>query len=140
MAEELALEALIRAMDAWPRLREMDAPGAWVHRVGMNLAASWFRRRAAERRAVRRLGGSVAWEDRDVAAVLAVREAVALLLERQRRCVVLRHYLGYLLDVTACALGLSQEATASLTYRAMQTLRRRLADDDPVTEEARDGT
>src|SRR5680860_1449248 len=57
VAEELAQEALVRVMDAWPRVRTMAAPGAWAHRVAMNLAASWFRRRSVERRALARPGG-----------------------------------------------------------------------------------
>jgi DNA-directed RNA polymerase specialized sigma24 family protein len=55
LAEELAHEALIRIMDAWPRVSAMAAPGAYAHRVAMNLANSWFRRKAAERRALRHL-------------------------------------------------------------------------------------
>jgi RNA polymerase sigma factor (sigma-70 family) len=137
VAEELAQEALIRAMDAGPRVRDMAAPGAWVHRVAMNLAASWFRRRAAERRAVGRLGGTDRSEDADVAAVLTVREAVARLPDRQRRCVVLRHYLGHPVDVTAATLGISEQAVASLTYRAMERLRRDIGS-ERTSQEVRD--
>lgn len=31
LAEEFAQEALIRVMDAWPRVRQMPAPGAYAH-------------------------------------------------------------------------------------------------------------
>lgn len=136
-AEELAQETLVRVMDAWPRVREMAAPGAWAHRVGMNLATSWFRRRTAERRALSRLGDAVSWHDEDVAAVVAVRGAMAQLPDRQRRCVVLRHYLGYPLGTTASVLGISEEAAASLTYRAMRALRQHL-EDDPTPQEVPD--
>ena len=134
VAEELAQEALLRAMEAWPRLRVMAAPGAWVHRAAMNLAKSWFRRYAAERRALRRLPRDLAAPDADVAAVLTVRAAVARLPYRQRRCVVMRHYLGYPVDVTAATLGISEQAVASLTYRAMQSLRQHVQE-DPILEE-----
>lgn len=134
VAEELAQDALVRAMDAWPRLRDMAAPGAWVHRVAMNLAKSWFRRSAAERRALRRLPRENEGAEPDVAAVVTVRAAVARLPDRQRRCVVMRHYLGYPLDVTAATLGISEQAVASLTYRALQSLRRQI-DDHPILEE-----
>jgi RNA polymerase sigma factor (sigma-70 family) len=130
LAEELAQEALLRAVDAWPRVRQMAAPGAWVHRVGMNLVHSWFRRRAAEARATARLGaGDGRHDDPDVADVQVVRSAVAGLPRRQRQAVVLRHYLGYGLDETAAALSVTPQAAAALTYRAMSTLRRRL---DPL--------
>jgi RNA polymerase sigma factor (sigma-70 family) len=127
-AEELAQEALIRIMDAWPRVSQMAAPGAYAHRVAMNLANSWFRRKAAERRALRRLEDLQRHDDDgfDIATALSVRAAVAALPERQRRCVILRHYLGYPLEVTAATLGISEQAAASLCYRAMENLRSRL--------------
>lgn len=138
VAEELAQEALVRVMDAWPQVRSMAAPGAWAHRVAMNLAKSWFRRRLAERRALAHLEQQRARQsDPDVAAAVDVRLAVAGLPQRQRRCVVLRHYLGYPVDVTADALGISRQAVASLTYRGMQMLRATI-DHDPAPLEAPD--
>ncbi len=50
-AEELAQEALARVWRDWARVRTMDSPGGYLHRVAMNLATSQLRRRAAERRA-----------------------------------------------------------------------------------------
>lgn len=67
VAEELAQEALIRAADRWPHVGQMDAPGAWVYRVGMNLCGSWFRRKRAERRANARVGAEPAAPGRDLA-------------------------------------------------------------------------
>jgi RNA polymerase sigma factor (sigma-70 family) len=135
LAEELAQETLIRVMDAWPRVAEMPAPGAYAHRVAMNLANSWFRRKAAERRALRHLENHQRHSDSpDTAAVLSVRAAVAQLGERQRRCVVLRHYLGYPLEVVAATLGISEQAASSLCYRAMENLRRQLRDSTPIQE------
>ena len=52
LAEELANEALARVCRDWNHVRDLERPGAWAHRVAMNLANSWFRRRGAERRAV----------------------------------------------------------------------------------------
>ncbi len=101
----------------------------------MNLAKSWFRRKAAERRALRHLEDRQRHDDSfDVAAVLDVRAAVAQLPERQRRCVVLRHYLGYPLEVTAATLGISEQAAASLCYRAMENLRSQLRERTPMQE------
>lgn len=47
LAEELAQDALLRACRDWDRVRTFAAPGAWVHRVAINLANSAFRSRAA---------------------------------------------------------------------------------------------
>jgi RNA polymerase sigma factor (sigma-70 family) len=135
LAEELAQETLIRVMDAWPRVREMAAPGAYAHRIGMNLANSWFRRKAAERRAMRRLETVQQRDDDiDLARILSVRAAVADLPERQRRCLLLRHHLGYPLEVTAATLGISEQAVSSLCYRAMENLRSQLRERTPMQE------
>jgi DNA-directed RNA polymerase specialized sigma24 family protein len=44
LAEELAQEAVARVCRHWRRVRTMDAPAAWLHRVARNLAHSHFRR------------------------------------------------------------------------------------------------
>lgn len=129
LAEELAADALIKAIDRWPRVREMAAPGAWVHRVAINLANSRFRRRSAERRATARLGRDEPTDPPATAEALTVRRAVAALPERQRRCVVLRFFLDYDLADAAAELGISTQAAAALSYRALSRLRDELGDD-----------
>lgn len=91
VAEELAQEALIRAADRWAQVGQMAAPGAWVHRVAMNLCGSWFRRKRADRRAIARVGAERPYPPAGVDGdAVAVREAVARLPVRHRRVVVLR--------------------------------------------------
>lgn len=131
VAEELAQETLLRVVDRWEQVRAADRPGAWAHRVAMNLAASWFRRRAAEGRAVRRLDQPEVDHQPDTAAVLAVRRAVAGLSERRRRCLILRHHLGHSVAETAELMGISELAVRSLAHRAVADLRRALTDSDP---------
>lgn len=140
LAEELAQEALVTAIDKWSRVRRARSPGAYVHRIGMNVAHRWFRRRAAEQRAVVRAAGGTAGEgDADVAGQVAVREAVAGLPHRQRRCVVLRFYLGYSVAEVAEMLGTTRGSVAALTYRALSGLRGHLGDDGlPAAEEVDD--
>ena len=128
VAEEFAQEALARACDRWDRVREMDAPGAWVHRVAMNLANSHFRRRRAERRANTRHGlGHDASGDEDVAAAVALREAVANLPPKQRAAVALRFYLQYSVAETAELMGCSEDAVKQHTSRAVAALRARFS-------------
>src|SRR6478672_6037151 len=55
VGEELAQEAFVRACQHWEKVRTMDAPGAWVHRVGINLAISRGRKLGTERRPHRRV-------------------------------------------------------------------------------------
>jgi len=54
-AEDLAQEAFLVAHRSWPRIAELDQPGAWVRTVVSNLAVSAFRRRLAEGRAIARI-------------------------------------------------------------------------------------
>ena len=126
LAEEIAQEALRRACRDWPKVRQMSSPGAWVHRVGMNVAHSWFRRRAAERRALARSHEDRAVHPPETVEQLTVRDAVAALSERYRRVVVLRYFLGYSVAEVAEVTGLTASAVTSTTHRAMQVLRSRL--------------
>jgi RNA polymerase sigma-70 factor (ECF subfamily) len=91
VGDELAPETLARVWERWPAVRQMDSPEAWAFRVAFNLSASRFRRVAAERRARSRLGTPAAVANElDRASVVAVRESVASLPDRQRLAVVLR--------------------------------------------------
>ena len=45
VAEDLAQETFTRTCQHWERVRVMDAPGPWVHRVAVNLALSGRRRK-----------------------------------------------------------------------------------------------
>lgn len=125
LAEELAQEALVRACRDWERVSRMDAPGAWVHRVGLNLAKSQFRRWRAARRAHARLAAGEpdrAW-DPDAAEALTLQAAVAGLAPRRRAAVVLCFYLGYSTSETAEALGVAPATVRSLLHRALADLR-----------------
>ena len=115
-AEDVAQEAMVRALERWEKVAAMDHPEAWVFRVAFNLARSRLRRRRAEGQATERLanrptspGGA------DVADAVAVRAAVAGLAKRQRQAIVLRFYA----DLTVAeGLGPTFNAKASLMLNA----------------------
>jgi RNA polymerase sigma-70 factor (sigma-E family) len=125
VAAELAQEALARACSRWPQVRAMDAPGAWVHRVAMNLSSSHFRRRKAERTATLRFGGrrQLDADAAEAADVLAVRRAVSGLPLRQRTAVVLRYYSDLSVEQTAEVMGCRPGTVKSLTSQALAALR-----------------
>ncbi|MEX2621103.1 MAG: SigE family RNA polymerase sigma factor [Egibacteraceae bacterium] len=127
VAEELAQEALVRAADRWTRVSAMAAPGAWVHRVGVNLATSWLRRRQAERRAHARAGTGGGPPVPDPTDAIAVREAVLGLPARQRTVLGLRYYADLSVAETAAVMGLSEDAVKAHTRRAVAALRAHLA-------------
>lgn len=135
VAVELAQETLFRVSRDWHKVAGMQAPGAWAHRVAMNLANSHYRRRSAERRAVGRHRSrqtESVHRDADAADAVVVRRAVAALPRRQRSAVVLRYYLDYPLRDIAAALEISEGAVKSLLHRATTTLRAALGDDSDL--------
>lgn len=146
LAEELAQDALIRACDHWGRVQHLASPLGWTFRVGVNLGNSWFRRRAAERRARQRHGASGdAHHDPDAADRLVVREALARLTARQREAVLLRYYLRLTVEETATVMDATTGAVRGLTHRALASLRENLdlGPDTPTHSaplEARDGS
>lgn len=131
VAEEVAQDALLKACERWGAVSAMDRPGAWVHRVAMNAASSRFRRRGAERRARRRLEVASSHQPSEADQAddrLVVRRLVAALPERQRRAVVLRHFLGMDVEEVAVHLECRPGAVRALTHRAIASLREHVAD------------
>lgn len=124
LAEDLAQDALVRACDRWETVGDLESPVGWAYRVGVNLGNSWFRRRAAERRARARHGPTdQLHRDRDVADRLAVAEALQQLTRQQREAVVLRHFLGLSTHEAAEVMGSTPGAVRGLTHRASHVLR-----------------
>jgi RNA polymerase sigma-70 factor (ECF subfamily) len=121
LAEELAQEAIARVCANWRRVRKLDAPGAWLHRVARNLAHSHFRRGRVAARAQARLAGPV--DPCDTTDAVAIRAAVASLPEHERDAIVLRYYVGCSVRETAAVLGCPEGTVKTLTHRAIAHLR-----------------
>lgn len=126
LAEELAQEALARACRHWARVADLAAPEHWVTRVAFNLAKSTFRSRSARRRVLERYGPSLDAGPgaSDVDSVLAVRAAVAGLPERQRRALILRHFLDLPVAEVAGLMDCPEGTVKTLTRQAIEQLRR----------------
>src|SRR5262245_29161076 len=56
LAEDLAQDALVAALEQWPESGVPDRPGAWLMAVGKRRAVDHFRRSSSADRARRRLG------------------------------------------------------------------------------------
>lgn len=127
VAEELAQEALARACLRWPRVHRMAAPDAWIYRVAINLANSYFRRRALERRIqLRRSRDITAARHVDHDGLLALRDAVAKLPQRPRAALVLRYYAELSVSEVANLTGWPEGTVKTLTRRAIAILRQNL--------------
>jgi RNA polymerase sigma-70 factor, ECF subfamily len=129
LAAELAQEALARACRHWRRVRNMDAPTAWLYRVALNLANSIFARRRAERRAYAQAAVLDApvpehpgWDE-----VVALRQALGVLAPRQRAAVVLRYYADLPVAEVASLMRCRPGTVRALTHQGLQRLRIELA-------------
>ena len=125
-AHDLAQEAFIRVCQHWDRVRRMDAPGAWVHRVAMNLATTALRRRNAEGRALQR-AGSAAGHDApasDTDGAVDIRAAVTALPLAERAAIVLRYFADLTTAETASVLGIPEGTVKTRARRALANLRR----------------
>ncbi|WP_082573753.1 SigE family RNA polymerase sigma factor [Cellulomonas sp. Root137] len=123
-AEELVQHALVRTYAAWSRARR-DDPLAYARRTLVNLRIdTWRRRRREVLSAPEHLPetGSIAAhgpsDDRDQLV-----RALALLSPRQRRIVVLRHFVGLPEAEVAAELGVSVGTVKSTASRGLATLR-----------------
>ncbi|HVL38064.1 MAG TPA: sigma-70 family RNA polymerase sigma factor [Fimbriimonadaceae bacterium] len=124
LAEELAQDAFAKLCRDWWRVRRMDHPEAWLHKVAINLATSHFRRRGAERRARARLEARPTLpNDEDHASSLALRRSVAGLPPRQKAAVVLRYYVDLPFAKVAELLGVTESTAKSLVAKAVERLR-----------------
>jgi RNA polymerase sigma-70 factor (ECF subfamily) len=119
-AEDIAQEAFLAAIRRLDRFDRSRPFGAWLHRIVVNRAIDWARRRSL--RAELELDG--------VAAAPPVTEvsddllqALAALTPEHRAVIVLRHLLGYTPGEIADLLGLPRGTVNSRLRRGLDTLR-----------------
>ena len=128
VAEEAAQEAFVRASRDWRRVRRMDSPAGWLHRVAFNAVHGHFRRLRTRSRALPRL---VERHDDGTEAVdemLMLRTALARLPARQRAALAL-HYLADLsIAEVAEAMATRPGTVKSLLSRGRVALRARLVE------------
>lgn len=122
LAEDLAQQTLARVWVSWSRIGSVSNRRAYVHRMALNAATSWFRRTAAQRRARQRLPVLDA-TDTDQAGAIAVRDAVASLPRRQRKAILLRYFADMPVREVALVMGCAEGTVKALTFKAIITLR-----------------
>jgi RNA polymerase sigma-70 factor, ECF subfamily len=140
-AEDAAQEAIVRAWQAWPTLRDREAFSAWLLRITVNVGRDWLRGRFG---AYRRLNESLDEAETeadtpaalfsddpgasDHAAALDLRSAISQLDAELRAVVALRYFAG--LDATeiGAALSIPPATVRTRLRRALRHLRDRLGD------------
>jgi RNA polymerase sigma-70 factor, ECF subfamily len=127
VAEDAVQVAFVRALERTERGRQTDNLPAWVVRVAINETRSRWRRVAAERRALGRLNGQVARDDRpNQDELVDLSDAVRRLPLRQQQAVVLHYLLGLDVAETARVLGVGAGTVKKALSRAREHLGRAL--------------
>jgi len=130
VAEDLAQEALARALADWGRVAAMEFPVGWVYRVAFNLANSRWRRLAARRRAEAAGRHDEPVVNLITAEAIVLRDALSRLSGRQREVIVLRFYAGFDVAEVAETLSVSESTVKTQTARALRRLRVELGEPD----------
>jgi len=125
-AEDLTQETFVRAYRARSRYTPTAPPGAWLRRIGINLAISYLRRQKLARFLPARL-----YMARDV-----VEKAMAALSPKLRAAVVLHYYEGLTREEIAEVLGVPAGTVASRIAKAVAIMRKTMGN-DPARDAAR---
>lgn len=131
VAEDLMQEAFVKVARRFVHLRDPDAFWSYLRRTVVNLANSYFRRRALERRHLTDHAhldeGMIPADPSDR---VAIRTAIVRLPKRQRMALVLRYYEDLpereIAELMGCRIG----AVKQLLFRAMETLRREFDEEE----------
>lgn len=127
-AEDCAQDAYLKAFRAWPRWRA-DAPAeAWIHRIALNTAFSFMRKRRLQEvgELLRRLGRPEEPDPTDSALDSSLIREIRRLPRKQAAALILRHLHGYTNREIAASLGESESTIASRLMTAKRTLQARL--------------
>jgi RNA polymerase sigma-70 factor (ECF subfamily) len=134
VAEDLAQEALIRLCRDWRRVRKLDAPERWLHRVAINLAHSHYRRKTIERRALSLLE-SRSRHETDLHRDIESLDLLKNLPHRQKAALLLHYYLDMTVPEVAQVMEIPDGTAKTLIHRATRALSA-----DPGIEEVRNET
>src|SRR5713226_555187 len=129
-AEDLTQETFVRAYRARHRYTPTAPPGAWLRRIGINLAISYLRRQKLARVLPARLYIAPDRRDYDRAEARdVVTKALATLSPKLRAAIILHYYDGLTRDEIAAVLGVPAGTVASRIAKAVAIMRKSLGSD-----------
>jgi RNA polymerase sigma-70 factor, ECF subfamily len=129
-AEDLTQETFVRAYRARSRYTPTAPPGAWLRRIGINLAISHLRRQKLARFLPARLYVAPDRRDYDRAeARNVVDRALAALSPKLRAAIVLHYYEGLTREEIADVLGVPAGTVASRIAKAVAIMRKNMRSD-----------
>jgi RNA polymerase sigma-70 factor, ECF subfamily len=118
-AEELAQEAMTRALERWERVSNMSSPAGYVYRTAVNLNRSRLRRLARPLRWSRESERS---SDAEPEVIVSVVGALMTLSRGQREAILLVEWLGLDAREAGRILGISPSSVRSRVHRAKASL------------------
>ncbi len=131
VAEDIAGEAFLRLLDALHRGRTISSLRGWLLGVAGHLVTDHFRQAPRESEAIPEThpaSDSPAAEAEERLRHQQVAKAVRQLTADQQEALALRFGGGHSLEETAQAMGKSVTAVKALQFRAVEALRRTLAE------------
>jgi RNA polymerase sigma factor (sigma-70 family) len=129
-AEDLTQETFVRAYRARSRYTPTAPPGAWLRRIGVNLAISHLRRQKLARFLPARLYVAPDRRDYDRAEARdVVEKALTALSPKLRAAIVLHYYEGLTREEIADALGVPAGTVASRIAKAVAIMRKNMGSD-----------
>ncbi len=137
-AEDASQDAFLAAHREWERIRDYDAPGAWVRRVVVNRSRTRFRRRGREAAALARVAAMrPTGPDPDDDGSEVFWRAVRTLPPKVARCIVLHYVEDLDAGQIAELLGISASTVRVHLHRGRQRLAASLGvDEAPGSDEA----
>ena len=135
-AEDLTQETFVRAYRARSRYTPTAPPGAWLRRIGINLAISYLRRQKLARFLPARLYIAPDRREYDRAEARdVVTKALEALSPKLRAAVVLHYYEGLTREEIADVLQVPAGTVASRIAKAVAIMRKNIASDPEVRTE-----
>jgi len=135
-AEDLTQETFVRAYRARHRYTPTAPPGAWLRRIGINLAISHLRRQKLARFLPARLYTAPDRREYDRAEARdVVTKAMAELSPKLRAAIVLHYYDGLTREEIAGVLGVPPGTVASRIAKAVAIMRKSIGSDQPLRQE-----
>ncbi len=128
-AQDCLQDSFLRALRAYPALRDTQHLRAWLYKIATNTARSWQQRAARLARREVELpeqlaaGGGVEAAVAQRSQLAVLRSAVQALPPRQQAALMLRKYQELPYGEIATALGCSEAAARANVYQALKTLR-----------------
>lgn len=116
--EDLVQDAMVRALVSWEKVRRLERPGGWCHRVLVNLCRSRWRRLVTEARFLARLRREEPSTPGPSDDVMAFWSAIRKLPERPRLAVALFYAGDRSVSDVAGILGVPEGTVRSDLSRA----------------------